>query len=86
MIEVVNHLCFVERHSALGAHRRFPHPIHAVTPPAIGLHLGRGVEESGVARHIEHALERNAPGIDVTAFLLRLFSDQHGRTRVDLCS
>ena len=77
MIEVVDHLGFIERHPALDARRRLPNPIRSLAPPALGLHLRGRAEEAGVAGHMEHRLESDAPGIDIAALLLRPFLDQH---------
>ncbi|MGH3783233.1 MAG: hypothetical protein ACRDRO_22095 [Pseudonocardiaceae bacterium] len=65
MVEVVDHLCFVEReHAVVVAGEDV-----AVEGPAIGFELLAGVEQVRVRVHHEHQLEGHAPRVTVRVAL-----------------
>jgi len=83
MIKMMDHLGLVERHAAFNVRCRLTYPIRTITAPSISLHLARCAEKTGVAGHVEHRLERDAPRIDVTTLLMQRFPDEHGCVGVE---
>ena len=82
MIEVVDHLCFIERHTTFGACRRLQYPVRAIAPPALCCQLRRCPEPRGIFRHVpDSAVKGGTPRIPLRP--LRLL-DQHGRASVEL--
>ncbi len=69
VVEMMNHLCFVERHAALNepvVSDRRPNRVPSRVQPSVSS-WPSVANTTEVARHIKHALERNAPWIYVAA-------------------
>ena len=78
MIEMVDHLGFIERH--IDASILMP-PVRTSAAKSLTRQLFSGAETTTVVRHIKQSLKRNSPRI---LSAIRLLPDQHGRCPIQL--